>query len=119
MDVYPTLCALADLPLPEHLEGTSLAPLMDDPTRPWKSAVFSQYPRSRGVMGYSMRTDRYRYTEWRAERGAGEVVATELYDHEADPGENANVAGRPENAALVTELAAQLAAGWRAALPGA
>lgn len=119
VDVYPTLCALADLPLPEHLEGTSLAPLMDDPTRPWKSAVFSQYPRSRGVMGYSMRTDRYRYTEWRAERGAGEVVATELYDHEADPGENANVAGRPENAALVTELAAQLAAGWRAALPGA
>jgi len=117
VDIYPTLCALAGLALPEHLEGTSLAPLMDDPTRPWKPAVFSQYPRGGNVMGYSMRTDRCRYTEWRAEHGAGDVVATELYDHEADPGENVNVAGAAENAALVAELAAQLAAGWQAALP--
>lgn len=119
VDIYPTLCELTGLPLPEHLEGTSLAPLMDEPTRPWKRAAFSQYPRSGGIMGYSMRTDRYRYTEWRAERGAGEVVATELYDHEVDPGENVNVAGLPENAGLVAELAAQLAAGWQAALPPA
>ncbi len=115
VDIYPTLCELCGLELPDHLEGTSLVPLMDDPRRPWKRAVFSQYPRGK-VMGYSMRTDRYRYTEWQGQDG---VVATELYDHEADPGENINVAGRPENAELVAELSAMLAAGWQSALPPA
>jgi len=119
VDIYPTLCELCGLELPEHLEGTSLRPLMDQPERPWKRAAFSQYPRGGGVMGYSMRTDRHRYTEWRAERGAGAAVATELYDHEADPAENVNLAGRPESAALVAELAGMLAEGWAGALPEA
>lgn len=44
VDIYPTLCELADLPLPKHLEGHSFAPLMTDPTQPWKTAAFSQYP---------------------------------------------------------------------------
>jgi len=118
VDIYPTLCELTGLALPAHLEGTSLAPLMDDPSREWKRAAFSQYPRG-GAMGYSMRTDRYRYTEWQAKRGAGETVATELYDHEADPGENVNIAGAAESAALVQELSAMLEAGWQGALPPA
>ena len=117
VDIYPTLSDLAGLERPAHLEGTSLVPLLHDPAREWKRAAFSQYPRGGGVMGYSMRTDRYRYTEWKAERGAGEVVATELYDHEADPAENVNTAGHEENAALVTQLSGWLAEGWQGALP--
>ena len=68
VDIYPSLCELCGLPLPEGLEGTSFVPLIQDPNRPWKTAAFSQYPRvvpgyGRG-MGHSMRTRRYRFTEW-------------------------------------------------------
>jgi choline-sulfatase len=114
VDVYPALCELAGLPLPAGLEGRSFAPLLADPARPWKQAAFSQYPRGK-VMGYSMRTDRYRYTEWREKDG--KVAARELYDHQADPQENANVAERAENKDLVNSLHAQLDAGWKAAGP--
>ena len=66
-------------------------------------------------MGYSMRTDRYRYTEWldREKR----AVARELYDHHHDPDENVNIAVRPENQELVAKLSKMLHAGWCAALP--
>jgi len=114
VDIYPTLCELAGLPLPDGLEGTSMVPVMNDPDRPWKSAAFSQYPRAGGVMGYSMRTDRYRYTEWRKD---GQVVARELYDHKYDPAENVNVVDRPQHRELVQSLSRQLQAGWQAARP--
>ena len=109
LDIYPTLVDLAGLPLPEHLEGTSLAPLLANPDRPLKSAAFSQYPRGKNVMGYSIRAERYRYTEW-LDRNDGKVVARELYDHQVDPQENENLAGRPCNAALVGELSTKLRA---------
>lgn len=115
VDMYPTLCELCGLPLPDHLEGCSFVPVMTDPGRPWKSAAFSQYPR-RGIMGYTMRTDGFRYTEWRDDPG-GEVRARELYDHRADAAENVNVADAPKNAERVERLAAQLARGWRGAVP--
>jgi arylsulfatase A-like enzyme len=114
VDIYPSLCELCGLPLPEGLEGASFAPLMDNPNRPWKPAAFSQYPRGR-YMGYSMRTDRYRYTEWGLL--GQEPVGAELYDHEADPAENVNLAGRPEHKALVARLSRMLHAGWREAKP--
>jgi len=114
VDLYPTLCELCWLPVPDHCEGLSFAPLLSEPDRPWKSAAFSQYPRNNGeVMGTTMRTDRYRYTEWR-DTATGELLANELYDHLADPQENVNAATDPANVATVTQLAAQLAAGWRA-----
>jgi len=114
VDIYPALCELCDLPVPEGLEGFSFAPLMDTPDRPWKKAAFSQYPRG-GYMGYSIRTDRYRYTEWAkcGEKPAG----AELYDHQVDPNENVNLAYRPENRELTARLSGMLRAGWRAALP--
>lgn len=112
VDIYPSLCALAGLPLPPHLEGSSFAPLLDAPDQPWKPAAFSQYPRGRQVMGYSMRTDRYRLTRWLKPDGA--EVARELYDHQVDSQENDNVADRPENRALVDGLARQMQAGWKA-----
>ena len=116
VDIYPSTCDLAGLPVPDHCEGTSLAPLMREPNRPWKTAAFSQYPRGK-AMGYSMRTDRYRFTRWQTRTG-GVGVATELYDHQTDPEENVNLAALPEHKDLVARLAKQLDAGWKAARPG-
>lgn len=117
VDIYPSLCELAGLPLPPHLEGSSFAPLVAAPGRPWKRAAFSQYPRGAGIMGYSMRTERHRYTEWIRKGGALEAV--ELYDYQTDPQENANLAVQPEFAPLAARLGAMLHEGWRAARPPA
>ena len=115
VDVYPTLADLAGLPLPAHLEGRSFKPLFADPQQPWKAAAFSQYPRTTGKvgrMGYSMRTERYRFTQWVDSKDHTKVQAVELYDHQTDPQENTNIADEPENAALVQTLKKQWAAGW-------
>ena len=113
VDIYPSLCELAELPLPKHLEGTSFSPLLDNPKQTWKSAAFSQYP-NQAHMGRSIRTDRYRLTLWKRNDKLGGI---ELYDHEADPQENVNLAKRPEYAKLIEELTKQLKAGWRSAVP--
>jgi arylsulfatase A-like enzyme len=124
VDIYPTLAELAGLPLPGHLEGTSFKPLLDDPKRPWKTAAFSQYPRNGGksgageLMGYSMRTERYRFTVWVDRDDHSKVDATELYDHQTDPQENTNIANVPANAALVGRLMEQWKKGWQGARPG-
>jgi arylsulfatase A-like enzyme len=119
VDIYPSLADICGLPLPEGLEGTSFKPLADDPKRPWKKAVFSQYPRAvpkvGRCMGYSMRTERYRFTEWAVPDKKFAVY--ELYDHQTDPKESVNLAGKAEHAALVKELTRQLRAGWKAAAP--
>ena len=119
VDVYPTLSELAGLPLPAHLEGTSFKPLLDHPKRPWKTAAFSQYPRKQkgGLMGYSMRTDRYRFTVWVNDKDHTKVDAVELYDHQTDPQENVNIAKDPANAALVKQLTEQWTKGWQGAKP--
>ncbi|MFC1719240.1 iduronate sulfatase, partial [Candidatus Poribacteria bacterium] len=65
------------------------------------------------IMGYSMRTNRYRLTRWLNKDG-GEVDR-ELYDHQSDPYENVSIANRPENKTLVEELTKQMQAGWKAA----
>lgn len=120
VDVYPSLCDLCGFTPPAQLEGCSLKPLLSEPARKWKKAAFSQFPRpfspgkAGGGMGYTVRTERYRYTEWRV---PGQELAVELYDHEKDPYETVNVAGRPENRALLAQLRKTLEAGWRAALP--
>jgi iduronate 2-sulfatase len=120
VDVYPTLAELAGLPLPSHLEGVSLKPLLDQPERPWKSAAFSQFPRKVGkknLMGHTMRTTRYRYTKWVFKQNPEKTDAVELYDHEKDPQENTNIAADPANAAIIRTLDQQWHAGWRAAVP--
>jgi len=119
VDMYPSLCDLCGIPIPEGLEGTSFRPLIENPNRKWKNAAFSQYPRvvpeyGKG-MGHSMRTDRYRFTEWLVP--GTDFCKYELYDHLIDPNENVNIANRPENAQLVRQLASQLHAGWRSAVP--
>jgi choline-sulfatase len=99
VDFYPTLAELCDLSAPGYVSGVSLVPVLKDPAaRPRKSAL-SQYKN-----GYSLRTARYRYTQWglRGRDGA------ELYDHQADPEELVNLASQSEHAATVQQLASQL-----------
>lgn len=117
VDLYPTLAELCALPLPPHLEGTSFRPLLEKPDRAWKSAAFSQYvrPGKEPIMGRSMRTERWRYTEWTNPKN--ERVGIELYDHQSDPEENRNVVSDAAQADVIAQLAAQLRAGWKAALP--
>lgn len=89
---------------------------MDNPTRRWKKAAFSQYPRPGNIMKYSMRTDRYRYNEW-VDRTTREVKARELYDMTSDPQCRVNLASDARQAGLVARLHLQLTAGWEAAKP--
>ncbi|MSU24749.1 MAG: DUF4976 domain-containing protein [Opitutus sp.] len=123
VDIYPTLADLAGLALPTHLEGVSFKPLLDDPQRPWKSAAFSQYPRNAGksgagaLMGYAMRTERYRFVVWVGRDDHSKIDALELYDHQLDPQENTNVAKVPANGELVEKLLAQWRRGWPGAKP--
>ncbi len=113
VDIYPALCDLAGQPVPEHLEGTSFAPLVEQPDRPWKPVAFSRY-----FDGDSVKTDRYLYTEWR-KGGKGKPYGRMLYDHQADPAENANIAEEPGSAELVARLSKMLRDGPAAARPPA
>ncbi len=106
--------------MPEHCEGTSVMPLMAKPRRKWKRAIFSQFRKTiNGVaaMGYTMRTDQFRYTEWRKRADLTEIVARELYDHRQNHDENENILEAPQHAARVKKLASQMKAGWKAARP--
>ena len=67
-------------------------------------------------MGYSIRTERYRYVAWMNWQ-TKEYVAHELYDHQTDPQENINIASLPDNHEIVKQLEARLRSGWREALP--
>jgi iduronate 2-sulfatase len=120
VDIYPTLTELTGLPAPPQHQGISFAPLFDDPGRPWKEAVFGQYRRGGpdGVLGRTVRTDRYRYVEW-TDLASEEVRARELYDHQTDPYENINMVERKIHESLVDSLTAVLREGWQAALPSA
>ena len=110
VDLYPTAAEVCGLPRPPGLEGVSLVPLMKDPNRPWKKCAFTQMKRG-DTMGTSIRTERYRYTEW------GDKSHAELYDHQTDPHEYTNLAKQPEHAETVDNLHKLLHAGWRAARP--
>ncbi len=103
IDIYPSLCELAGIEIPDHVEGTSFVPLLRDPTRAGKSQAVGRF-----TIGDTIRTDRFRYSEYRANRGLGELTGRMLYDHQQDPGENTNVAGATENASTVQSISAEL-----------
>ena len=136
VDLYPTIIEAAGLPSPPLCpeinatnvkfcrEGTSLMALIDNPDAPWKMAVFSQYPRiaanGASVMGYTIRTDQYRYTEWVKFRGDPDYVpiwsvpyGIELYDHSTDPDENINRANFTTHEEIRAVLSTLLHNGWR------
>jgi arylsulfatase A-like enzyme len=108
VDIYPSLCELAGLETPDSLEGQSFEPLLRDPRRKWKPAAFSRY---KG--GDSVKTDRFRYTEWRNQRG--DLYARMMYDHEKDPNENVNIVDAPEYADEVKRMVGWVESGWKAA----
>jgi arylsulfatase A-like enzyme len=117
VDLYPTLAQLCDLPLPKHHEGTSFAPLLEKPDQPWKKAAFSQYLRTGKppYTGRSIRTDRWRYTEWHDLKQ--QPAGVEFYDELNDPQETVNLANDLSHAETVKQMAEQLHSGWKAALP--
>lgn len=104
LDLYPTLADLCGLKPPENLEGASLRPLLTDPqTAAWTKPAVTQIWHSKKAWGYSIRTKRYRYTEW-LEGKAGR----ELYDHDNDPDEITNLAMHPAHAATIAKLSKQI-----------
>ena len=121
VDMYPTVCDACGITPPDGLEGTSMMPLLENPDRSWKGAAFSQIPRPYLAdqdweqMGRSIRTDRYRYTEWVNRDGS--VAERELYDLETAPWETVNLAADVQYGSLVNSLSNRLRAGWRAELP--
>lgn len=122
VDLYPTLADLAGLPKPEGVEGSSMKPLLKNPSLEWKKAAFSQFPRpwfykdEPEVMGYSVRTRNYRYTQWQ-DFTTGEVKYSELYDHINDPGETQNVVDDDKYRRQVRNLSKILKQGWKKARP--
>ncbi len=116
VDIYPTLVELAGLKPAEYLEGTSYVDLLNNPERSWKKAAFSQFPRGKEMEGFAIRTDNFRYVEWRDGKDNSLLVA-ELYDHRNDPLETINVASDEKYKEIVIDLAKQLKEGWKAALP--
>lgn len=120
VDIYPTVAELAGLVPPDRLEGASFAPLLQQPGRAWKPAVFTQVLRQRpegNLMAVTMRTERFRLTRWTDEPDRSRVRFVELYDRATDPDEMHNVADDPAQAAIRVELLTRLNAGWQAATP--
>ena len=114
LDLFPTLTELCDLPAPEGLEGTSLVPVLCDPSKSVKQAAFTQHPRpvyydrtpskQPESMGISVRTAKVRYTEWRDWK-TGETIARELYTDADEPAETQSLIDHPSTAADQREAA--------------
>ena len=128
VDVFPTLCDLAGIPVPAQLQGKSLKPIMQNNKKTVKEYAISQYPRKlkadvmkelgytdKNLMGYTLRTDNYRFTMWlnnsfrsNEPYTANRVYALELYDYEKDPMETKNVSGDPAYTSIKKDLEAKL-----------
>lgn len=111
LDLYPTLADLCGFAqVPANLHGKSLRPLLQNPQATWDRPAVSQVARNRNqqpesLMGYSLRTERYRYTEW-----SGGDEGVELYDYQADPKEMQNLGKSERHAKLRAELKTRLRA---------
>ena len=101
IDVYPTLCDLARLATPSHVEGTSLLPWMRDPTLQGKKYAISRFKN-----GDSIRDDQYRYSEYRDKKSA--LTGAMMFDHHVDPTEDRNIFSKDD--VTVRELAKTLRA---------
>ncbi|HZN36392.1 MAG TPA: sulfatase-like hydrolase/transferase, partial [Pirellulaceae bacterium] len=103
LDIYPTLCEACGLPLPAGLEGHSLVPLARDPQSAWQHPAYT-VTKAGQSFGQSVRTERWRYTEW--DGAAGGAV---LCDLDADPHEQKNLAADPQHTQVVDEMKKLLA----------
>lgn len=128
IDLFPTLAELCGVKTPDNLQGQSLVPILKDPTVTGRGWALTQVSRGGGparatvgtdvssnnkqFFGYTLRTPRWRYTEWdEGQKGR------ELYDHDADPRELTNLATVAEQAKTVEELSTQLHAAVKASFP--
>ncbi len=103
-DIAPTLCELAGIPGPDYFQGLSLKPALDEPDKKIRVSAMSQYPRSgMEYMGYTLRTERYRYTKW-IERATGDTYAMELYDYAVDPLETESFIDDPQYTKVIQSL---------------
>jgi uncharacterized sulfatase len=109
VDLFPTLADLCGVPAPAGLAGVSLRPLLENPGTPWSRPAFTQVQRRGDKMGRTVRSERWRYTEWDEGR-----AGAELYDHASDPRESINLATNPRHAATVEELQRLLRANFGA-----
>jgi iduronate 2-sulfatase len=128
VDVFPTLAQLCNVKAPENVQGQSLVPMLKDPSVAGRGWAVTQVARGGGLnratvvadvgsegrrfFGYTLRTPRWRYTEW-----DGGKRGRELYDHDADPHELTNLAETPANASTVAELSRKLAAAVKSTFP--
>ncbi len=109
VDLFPTLAELAGLPPPtgpQRIDGVSLVPVLQDPAARVRDHAYHVYPRRK--LGRAIRTERYRFVEWRGAGGSDESAEYELYDYQADPLETKNLAS--EQPRVVASLQAILAA---------
>jgi iduronate 2-sulfatase len=112
VDILPTLLELCKIPELDVYDGTSMVPLLKDPSMPWKKAVYHVFNRSKQIngkwefiVGHAVRNERYRYTSWRVGWGMkGDEVAAELYDYAQPPYETRNLANDPEYAELRRDM---------------
>jgi iduronate 2-sulfatase len=106
LDLYPTLAALAGVRAPRGLHGRSLTPLLTNPAATWDHPALTQVrrgPAASAYLGYSIRTEKWRYTEWdHGKRGV------ELYDEEDDPHESDNLASDQKHQSVVRDMQRRL-----------
>jgi iduronate 2-sulfatase len=128
IDLFPTLAELCGLKTPDNVQGQSLVPMLKDPSVVGRGWAITQVTRGGGpnratvtrdvgsegkrFFGYSLRTPRWRYTEW--DEGK---QGRELYDHDADPREITNLANDPKHAKTIEELSQQLRAAVKTTFP--
>ncbi|XOV94062.1 MAG: sulfatase [Bacteroidota bacterium] len=103
VDMYPSLCELAGLPLPDHLQGESFVSVMRDPNHSHKNYAISKWH-----SGLTIVKDDFHYTEWRDE--ADSLYASMLYDHQKDPEENQNISGNESYQQVIDELSQEMLA---------
>lgn len=124
IDLFPTLTELCGLKAPSNIQGQSLVPMLKDPSVTGRGWAITQVTRGgagaaqnakandKRYFGYSLRTARWRYTEW--DEGK---QGRELYDHDTDPLEQTNLASKAEHAKTVEELSKQVRLAAKSTFP--
>ena len=94
LSIYPTLCDLAGIPIPGHVQGPSIKPLLADPASAWDRTALCTH----GYMNHAVRSEQWRYIRYAD-------GSEELYDHGDDPYEREDLAGKPNRADRKAKLA--------------